>query len=118
MTHERRMVEGAVDTAAATPLVSAELRRRDRSPLPAALAFNGSPRLRKVRATFYLPAELVDELKDAVVHLSGPPLRLTLASLAESAFFRELERLRQVENAGTRFPRRAGPLRGGRPIGS
>src|SRR5207249_4602889 len=37
----------------------------------------------KVRATFNLPRELVEEARDTVVALAGPPHRLTLAKLAE-----------------------------------
>src|SRR4051794_33201884 len=73
---------------------------------------------KKVRATFHLPAELIEEVRDAVVFLSGPPNRLTLALLAENALRRELGRLKQVHNAGGNFPRREEDLRGGRPIGS
>lgn len=71
----------------------------------------------KVRATFHLPAELLEECRDAVVHLSGPPVRLTLAALAQQALVRELARLRRKYEAGKRFPKRQSELRGGRPIG-
>ena len=46
-------------------------------------------------------AALVKEARSAVMALAGPPLRLTLAALVESALRRELERL--------------GPQRMGRP---
>lgn len=72
----------------------------------------------KVRATFHLSEDLFNQVRDAVVHLSGPPLRLTLAAFAENALRRELERLRGEHNSGERFPRREAELRGGRPIGS
>lgn len=72
----------------------------------------------KVRATFHLPAALLDEARDAVVALSGPPVRLTLAELAETALRRELDRLKATYNGGEDFPPRAADLRGGRPIGS
>ncbi len=72
----------------------------------------------KVRATFHLPKELFEAVRDAVVSLSGPPHRLTLASFAENALRRELERLQKAENKGKAFPKREGELRGGRPIGS
>lgn len=75
-------------------------------------------RVSKVRATFHLPTDLVNEIKDVVVALSGPPLRLTLASLAEGALRSEIERLKREHNKGRPFPRRDGELRGGRPIGS
>ncbi len=70
----------------------------------------------KSRHTFHLPNALMDEVKDAVVTLSGPPARLTLAAFAESAFRRELERTKKEHNKGNAFPRRSGELRGGRPI--
>lgn len=72
----------------------------------------------KVRATFHIPADLLSDLRDAVVALSGPPDRLTLASLAERALRVELERLQRERNKGRPFPPRSGELRGGRPIGS
>jgi hypothetical protein len=82
---------------------------------------NGGPepqRMGKERATYHLPSALVDEVRDVVVALSGPPLRLTLASFAERAFRTEIERLKREHNKGRPFPKRDGELRGGRPIGS
>lgn len=78
---------------------------------------NPRDRKRKVRATFHLPEDLLDEARDAVVQLSGPPYRLTLAEFAETAFRREVERLRQEANEGAAFPKRVGELRGGRQVG-
>lgn len=75
-------------------------------------------RRRKIRGTFYLPTDLFEEIRDAAVHLSGPPLRLTLARLAEIGLRRELGRLKQMHNSGRDFPRRSEDLKGGRPIGS
>jgi hypothetical protein len=75
-------------------------------------------RIPKIRATFHIPEELFEEARDAVVHLSGPPTRLTLADLCETALRRELERLRKTHGVGERFPKRDGDLKGGRPIGS
>ena len=72
----------------------------------------------KIRATFHLSEELFEAVRDAVVSLSGPPHRLTLASFAEKALRRELERLQKAENKGKVFPKRESELRGGRPIGS
>ena len=72
----------------------------------------------KIRATFHLPEDLFEECRDAVVHLSGPPVRLTLAALAENALRRELARLKKAHNRGKVFPKRKGDLKGGRPIGS
>lgn len=70
----------------------------------------------KVRATLYLPADLLDEARDAVVHLAGNPARMTLTKLAERAFRREIEQLKNDHNAGKDFPRRTEELKGGRPI--
>jgi hypothetical protein len=70
----------------------------------------------KVRATLYLPQELLDEARDAAVHLAGFPARLTLTKLAENAFRAELRRLKTIYNDGCDFPPRDEDLRGGRPI--
>ena len=72
----------------------------------------------KVRATFHLPVDLLDELRDAAVALAGPPERVTLAGVAETALRKELERLKRKHTKGKTFPRRSGELKGGRPIGS
>lgn len=69
------------------------------------------------RATFHLPNDLVEEARDVVVALSGPPLRLTLAAFAENALRAEIERLKRKHNDGKPFPRREGTVRVGRPIG-
>ncbi len=70
----------------------------------------------KVRATIYLPKDVLDEARDAAVHLAGYPARLTLTQLAENAFRAELRRLKAMYNDGQDFPPRDGELRGGRPI--
>lgn len=70
----------------------------------------------KVRATIYLTREILDEARDAAVHLAGYPARLTLTQLAENAFRAELRRLKAQYNNGQDFPRRGEELRGGRPI--
>jgi len=71
---------------------------------------------RKVRATLYLPLDLLEEARDAVVCLAGYPARLTLTKLVEDAFRAELRRLKQLYNAGQEFPQRGEDLKGGRPI--
>jgi hypothetical protein len=70
----------------------------------------------KVRATLYLPQDLLEEARDAAVHLAGYPARMTLTKLAERAFRAELERLKVTYNGGCNFPPRADDLKGGRPI--
>ena len=69
----------------------------------------------KVRVTFHLREDLAEQCRDAVVRLAGPPLHLTLATLAERALGAELERLRKGHNRGRPFPRRTVDLKGGRP---
>lgn len=71
---------------------------------------------RKVRATLYLPADLLEEARDAAVYLAGYPVRMTLTRLAEEALRTELRRLKDQFNQGLDFPVRAEDLRGGRPI--
>jgi len=70
----------------------------------------------RARATFHISAELLDELRDVVVALSGPPDRLTLSDLAEGALRREVERLKRVHKRGKSFAKRRYELKGGRPI--
>jgi hypothetical protein len=70
----------------------------------------------KVRATLYLPHDLLEEARDAAVHLGGYPLRLTLTKFAERAFRAELQRLKENYNGGCDFPPREEDLKGGRPI--
>lgn len=70
----------------------------------------------KVRATLYLPRDLLEEARNAAVFLAGPPARLTLTKLAEQALRAELDRLRLRHLGGGAFPARDGELRGGRPI--
>ncbi len=73
----------------------------------------------KVRATFNLPRALMEEARDTVVALSGPPHRLTLAKLAENALRHELDRLRAERPGPERdqaFPTRSEEVRTGRPI--
>jgi post-segregation antitoxin (ccd killing protein) len=74
------------------------------------------PETVKVRATLYLPLDLLDEARDAAVHLAGFPARLTLTALAENALRAEVQRLKERYNAGKDFPRRLENLKGGRPI--
>lgn len=70
----------------------------------------------RVRATLYLPADLLDEARDAASCLAGYPARMTLTKLAEEAFRRELRRLKQQHLGGQDFPKRTEELKGGRPL--
>ncbi len=102
----------------ANPL-DAILPGKDAPKTPAPLAVvPETKRAAKVRATFHLSEDLFEAVRDAVVALSGPPHRLTLASFAEDALRHELEKLQKAEHKGKPFPKRESELRGGRPIGS
>lgn len=81
--------------------------------MPRIVPHGSSP---KVRATLYLPAEVLNEARNAAVHLAGYPARLTLAKLAECALRAELQRLKDMYNGGADFPERGEELKGGRPI--
>jgi hypothetical protein len=70
----------------------------------------------KVRATLYLSSDVLDQARNAAVHLAGFPARLTLAKLADSALRAELQRLKDQYNNGQDFPPRDADLQGGRPI--
>ncbi len=70
----------------------------------------------KVRATLYVPRDLLDEARNATVHLAGYPTRMTLTKLVETALRMELRRLKETYNDGQDFLPRDEDLRGGRPI--
>ncbi len=70
----------------------------------------------KIRATLYLPEDVLDEARDAAAYLGGHPAYLTLTKLVEQALRSELQRLKEDFNQGESFPRRSGPLKGGRPL--
>jgi post-segregation antitoxin (ccd killing protein) len=70
----------------------------------------------RVRATLYVPQDLLEEARDAAFHLAGFPARLTLTQIVDDALRAELRRLREEYNAGASFPRRSSDLKGGRPI--
>lgn len=72
---------------------------------------------RRVRVTFYLPADLLEQARDATVMLQGPPVQLTLSGLAEAGIRAELDRLAAEHNGGRPWPPRGGDLRQGRRIG-
>ncbi len=71
---------------------------------------------RKVRATLYLPREVLEQARNAAAHLAGYPARMTLTKLAEEALRAELQRLKDRYNDGRDFPPRGEELKGGRPI--
>lgn len=71
---------------------------------------------RRARATFHLDEDLVAECRDATIHLSGPPVRLTLSRLVEDALRAEVDRLKRKHNENKPFPVYGEKLPGGRPL--
>ncbi|MEE9278922.1 MAG: hypothetical protein V3V67_01990 [Myxococcota bacterium] len=76
--------------------------------------------LRRKKRVFstHITESLLEEARNCVVALSGPPHHLTLSALVERALRRELTYLKRTKNAGRPFARRAREVRTGRPIGS
>lgn len=73
----------------------------------------------KVQATFNIPRDLLDEMRMAALHFSGPPYFMSLASIAETAIRSELDRLVRELNGGKPIPSYGDQsLRPGRPIKS
>lgn len=69
---------------------------------------------KRTRRSFQLDASLLEELRDAAVHLSGPPHHATLNGLVEKALRDHLAELRQEHELGDRFPARGSDPRPGR----
>ncbi len=61
---------------------------------------------RKQKVNARISAALLDEVRDCVVALSGPPHGLTMDEFAEEAYRRELERLKRMHHVGVAFDRR------------
>jgi len=74
-------------------------------------------RKRKTRISFHLTETLAERVRDTVVALSGPPHRLTMASLAEEALQAAVKKLERDANSGKPFPKRDTNLIGGRQVG-
>ena len=74
--------------------------------------------LKKERATFHLPKELIEAARNTVVALAGPPEYLTMAALAEKGLWKVIHLLEKKHNNGEPFSQRPFDLKGGRPIGS
>ena len=116
-TTKHRSSMGANPLDALVPVrAAAKASRRGLAPAGTTPPTKTPLRTPKERATFHLPVSLVNGLRDAVVALSGPPLRLTLAKLAEDALQEKLQELTKAHNKGKAFPPRSAELVGGRPI--
>lgn len=83
----------------------------DRLPLTITPAI---PRKQKVNAR--ISGALLEEIRDCVVSLSGPPHGLTMDEFAEEAYRRELDRLKRSHNSGQPFARRPYNPRPGRRV--
>ena len=68
------------------------------------------------RYTFHIPHDVMEQARDAVAHLMGPPEYLTLGKLAEEAIRKEVKRLEAQHNDGEPFPKRNVELKGGRKV--
>jgi hypothetical protein len=71
----------------------------------------------KKKASFLIPEDLLERTRNAVVHLQGPPLFLSMASLITQALEAEVSRLEREHNGGAPFPSK-GRVKTGRPVGS
>lgn len=74
-------------------------------------AATAPPAPKRVRRSFQLDAELVEELRDAAVHTHG-----TINGLVEDAVRNHLAGLRKQHELGDRFPARENDPRPGRRI--
>lgn len=80
----------------------------------------GVPARRADRAklTAEIAADVIEELRDAVVWLPRQGVRATVAGVIEQALRAELARLREQYRGGRAFPPRRDAPRVGRPVGS
>ena len=74
------------------------------------------PEQRKVRATYYLTADVANRARNAATALMGPPTFETLAGIVERGVAAEVRRLEKAHNGGKPFPKRAAELKGGRRL--
>jgi len=72
-------------------------------------------RVKKVRTTYHLPEHLVEGLRNAAMHLAGPPEYLSLSLLVEQGLQEKLTRLQKKHTKGNSFPERPRDHTGGRP---
>jgi hypothetical protein len=60
----------------------------------------------RILVSFRIPLDLHNRLQNAVDALSGPPERLKIINVAQTALEREVERLEKKHNGGKPFPQR------------
>lgn len=66
--------------------------------------------------SFRIDPEIEDEIRNAVLTLSGPPLFLNLSRFMEDAARKELDFLRRTHNQGKPWPKWKRAVKRGRPI--
>ena len=98
---------------AAAPARHLSIEPRQSAPAPVPPEAKGSARKRE---TFLIDAELADEMRDAIVHLQGPPRFLNLATFGEEAIRAYLDTLKAEHMGGANFPKRPQAVRQGRPL--
>lgn len=76
---------------------------------------NKPAKVKKVRTTYHLPEPLVEGLRNAAMHLAGPPEYLSLSLLVEQGLQEKLARLQKKHTNGDSFPERPRDHTGGRP---
>ena len=104
-TQPKSVVPHVVPSTSAVPrLMAPEARHDPIADAPRPRVVTVETRKQKVNAR--VPAALLDDVRDCVVALSGPPHGLTMDGFAEEAYRRELERLGRKYSAGKPFPRR------------
>ncbi len=72
-------------------------------------------KVKKVRTTYHLPEQLVEGLRNAAMHLAGPPEYLSLSLLVEQGLQEKLTQLQKKHTNGKAFPERPREHTGGRP---
>lgn len=75
-----------------------------------------APASRKQKVNARIPAALLDQVRDCVVALSGPPHGMTMDQFAEEAYRRELQRLTREHSSGHTFPARPYDPKPGRRV--
>lgn len=106
----RRGLPDTTQSASAAHSIVGDLRAHSERP------GRGRDAPRPVKLTVQIAAEVVEELRDAVVYLPGQGVRATVAAVTERALRRELDRLRDEHHDGQPFPTRSQDPPVGRPI--
>lgn len=70
------------------------------------------------KLTVYVPRDLAERARNAVAHLAGSPLFLTMSAFGEEAIRERVEALEKEFNQGHPFGPPRAPRRRGRPVGS